>query len=208
MTTHLSDDALLEMAETGKSHPHLAACDRCRRMFEDARDALTLACAENVPEPSPLFWDRFSARVREAVENEPGPPRRFTHAQFPVLGRGPALAMTLVAIVVAIVVWRAGQGGGPVGQPATSTYAKPSGSAAPGPAAADARMDADMLLPVSDPSLSVLAQVTAHIRISDVADSGIVLEPDAVDRAISQLSPSEQQELIRLLQAVPEGPSW
>jgi hypothetical protein len=204
---HLCDDVLLEMAETGKSHPHLAACQRCRRLVEDARDALTLARAEEVPEPSPLFWDLFSARLHEAIENDAQPVRRPVSARFATAGWRCVAAVVLVAVVVAGIVWRLRTADEPVRQSA-STRVIGATALVPGPAAADTGASADVLLPASDPSLTILAQVTAHIEISDAADAGIVLQPGAADRAISQLSPSEQQELIRLLQADLEDPPW
>src|SRR5437762_12868319 len=36
-------------------------------------DLLALLRDVDVPEPSPLFWDHLSQRVREAVANEPPP---------------------------------------------------------------------------------------------------------------------------------------
>src|SRR5262245_49230164 len=61
----------------GDNVPHLASCDRCRDQLAALRAARTLAAEKEVvevPEPSPAFWDHFSARVREAVANEAPPP--------------------------------------------------------------------------------------------------------------------------------------
>jgi hypothetical protein len=52
---------------------HLDACAHCRA----ERDALVAVLRDvsrvQVPEPSPLFWDRLSARVRESLADEPTP---------------------------------------------------------------------------------------------------------------------------------------
>jgi hypothetical protein len=86
MMTHLSDLDLLAIAEGNDDnggnggndgsdavHAHLDACGRCREKLASLRDALNLAAAVVVPEPSPLFWDHFSARVRSSLQDvEPG----------------------------------------------------------------------------------------------------------------------------------------
>src|SRR5262249_53912350 len=53
---------------------HLASCDRCRDQFADLRATRAIVSDVEVPEPSPLFWDHFSARVREAVAAETAAP--------------------------------------------------------------------------------------------------------------------------------------
>ena len=99
-STHLSDAMLFEMAEAGKSHPHISECDRCRRAFEEARGAVMLARAEQVPEPSPLFWERFSARVHEAVDNEADAGRRRAYSWFFTAGWRPVAALGLVGPII------------------------------------------------------------------------------------------------------------
>ena len=47
---------------------HLDICPRCASRVESLRDAVREAqAAEDLPEPSPLFWEHFSANVRAAV---------------------------------------------------------------------------------------------------------------------------------------------
>ena len=70
---HLTEGELLDLAEGAQPEPsagHLASCEACRRQLMDLRSAMTAAAAVDVPEPSPLFWEHLSARVREAVEAE------------------------------------------------------------------------------------------------------------------------------------------
>jgi len=71
---HLSAGELVDLAEGTRapgSAPHLASCDACRRALEGLRVTMAgIEAAVEVPEPPPLFWDRLSARVGEAVAAE------------------------------------------------------------------------------------------------------------------------------------------
>ena len=65
---HLKDDELVDLAEGARpesSAPHLASCEPCRRQVRDLRALMSVAAGVDVPEPSPLYWDHMSARVRE-----------------------------------------------------------------------------------------------------------------------------------------------
>jgi hypothetical protein len=204
-TTHLSDETLLEMAEADTSHPHIAECERCRRRFEEVRDALVLARADQVPEPSPLFWDRFSARVHGEIENGTDVRPLPAFGWFP--WKRVAVITALVVVVVAVNGWRVSHPGGSVRKVASSTTTTVAPSAGHAVAPADTQPVADLLVPEADSSWQIIAQVTANVHIANAADAGLVLQPDASDRAIAQLSPAEQQELVRLLQNDPDGPS-
>src|SRR5215471_16146260 len=76
---HLHPNELIDLAEGTRPQsaaPHLLACESCRRQLAEARALIAAAATVEVPEPSPLFWDHLSARVREAVLTE-GAPRRI-----------------------------------------------------------------------------------------------------------------------------------
>jgi hypothetical protein len=201
-STHLSGDALVELAQAGESHPHVAECDRCRRAFEDVRDALNLVRAEQVPEPSPLFWDHLSARVHEAVQHEaPLRPRRAVWFTTPRWRSAVAVALTVLVVAVVARALR------PAGAPASR----------PGPAQTTQ-------LPVAVPETSRTAQEppteestdaswTLVTELASNADldtttraEGFALQPGAAERAALQLTPDEQRELVRLLQAAVERP--
>jgi len=207
MSRHLSDDVLLEMAEAGKSHPHLTQCSRCRQQMEDARDALGLAREAEVPEPSPLFWDHLSSRVHNAVEREVLEGRQGVWTRFARVAWRPAVAVALGVILVVSVVWRMGPA---LRQPETRSASARQADVQPtanGSSATDSWAGADLLAPLSDPAWVVIAEVTWGLEIESAAEAGIVMQPGASDRAIAQLSPSERQELVRLLQSDLDGPS-
>jgi hypothetical protein len=74
MSRHLSPEesiAALEGTLDPARRLHLDVCERCRRELADLESVWSAArAASDDAEPSPLFWDQFSARVREAVRAE------------------------------------------------------------------------------------------------------------------------------------------
>src|ERR1700751_2973511 len=106
MRGHLTPEEMIDVAECLRAEtdmPHLASCDRCRRQVGDLKSALSAAARADVPEPSPLFWDHFSARVAEAVAGRQEPRsfallRRWTWAR--VTSALAAAAVVLVGIAV------------------------------------------------------------------------------------------------------------
>ncbi|HEX6164812.1 MAG TPA: hypothetical protein VFZ31_15695, partial [Vicinamibacterales bacterium] len=74
--THLTPDELIDAMEEALApgrQAHLASCEECRRQVDDLAGALGDAKQANVPEPSPLFWNHFSQRVRAAIDQEQAP---------------------------------------------------------------------------------------------------------------------------------------
>jgi hypothetical protein len=76
MTNHLSPQQFADAADGGTTpasvQAHLASCAACAARLTEFRAIVSsLADAADVPEPSPLFWDHFSTRVRAAIAAEP-----------------------------------------------------------------------------------------------------------------------------------------
>jgi hypothetical protein len=74
MTLHLSDVEVLAAADGGLDATrasHVADCAACQKQIADAAVFLSRVASDRVPEPSPLFWDHFARRVREATHAEP-----------------------------------------------------------------------------------------------------------------------------------------
>jgi hypothetical protein len=103
MTKHLSAPEFVDALEARVApavQAHLDCCARCAAQLADLRHTMARASEQqDVPEPSPLFWDHFSARVRAAVDAEPVPVPFWTQWWRPIVALG---AMTAVA---ALVVW-------------------------------------------------------------------------------------------------------
>jgi len=187
MGRHLSAAELLDLAEGAadeERYPHLASCDDCRAELADARAALTLTRAIDVPEPSPLFWDHLSARIHDAVAAE-----RSSGGAGPGLWTSWRLAVPVgaAALTVAIVLGVL---------PRLSRHAPASqGSRAVvevGTAAADTPI-------ADDPSLSFVADLASELDWDGVAQAGFAARPGDVEGVLPTLSASETAELQRLL---------
>jgi hypothetical protein len=188
--THLTRDELLEVAEGRAAHgAHLEACGACRGQVEALARILAEAGGIEVPEPSPLFWERFSARVSEAIrEDDPARPsgwRVFTGLR--VLAAAGAVAAVLALLLVA--PWTPRQ---VPGTPAVPT-APPVAVAAPPPLAAAQEAGGD------EQSWGVLETLAAEADVAggDVEEAAVV--PGVADGALQQLSAEERDELVRLL---------
>ena len=202
-SAHLSDAMLFEMAEAGKSHPHISECGRCRRAFEESRDALMLARAEQVPEPSPLFWERFSARVHEALQDEVALRRRPAVAWLTTPRWRPVVAVALVALVVGGVAWSLR----PESEPARQRTEVQATEAPVTVAESRPNAQEPSLEESADASWKLVAELASNADLDTTTRAeGFALQPGTAERAALQLSPEEQRELVRLLQAAVERP--
>src|SRR5215831_7618473 len=109
MTQHLSPQQFVDAAENAAPaavQAHLDACRVCAARVAEMRAVLDdLDSAPEMPEPSPLFWDHFSARVRAAVDAEPAAaPAWWPRWWRQVVAFG---AMAAVATVVVLLRWPA-----------------------------------------------------------------------------------------------------
>jgi hypothetical protein len=206
----LSRDRLREAVEESaspESAAHLAVCPRCRREVETLRRTLEELRAVDVPEPSPLFWDHLSARVREAIAEEP--PRDAASGRWAWLrssqGRGwlrPALALATTVLIVALFVDR-GVRRAPGGPPSPTLPAR---------TAADAMATSGIDL-AADDDWQFIVDVAANVADAEAAVADVSDRPDAAadgegafdtrtgafDLAVSELSAEEQRELVKLL---------
>ena len=195
---HLADAELVDAADGTLSAPgaaHLESCERCRaaatRLASTLRDVATV----DVPEPSPLFWDHFSARVHEAVAVEqPAPSRGFWKTLRAPWVQVAGFCVLVIAVVSAAWLVRPG---------ADHTSDLTLASAInPQPAAASAPQEATDA--TDDPAWAVLsaaaADVSPDISEGQTPSTGLTVRPAAVDTAVQQLTPEERAELRRLLQ--------
>jgi hypothetical protein len=198
---HLKPEELVDLAEgtrTDASAPHLAACDRCRRELADLRGMLQSMAGEVVPEPSPLFWDHLQARLRVAVAAE-GAPSRLPQLAWLLRPRVlvPIGALAAVALAVAVTVTvRAPLPPFPDRPFVVAETPSPSpGSELPGSSRLELLNDS---LTDDDPSLQLVADLTATMDASAIGDAGLAVRGSA-EHAVTHLSASELRELQRLL---------
>jgi hypothetical protein len=201
MSRHLRDTEFVDCAEgalTGPRAAHLDTCAECRAQAEDVAAALREVSAVEMPEPSPLFWEHFSARVHEQVARET-PERAAWWSAVGVRGLTPlgaALAI-LIAVFSATLLPRL----------IMTHEVPPSGELASNRAAGEtsvAAVDADLQAPVDDQDGEVWAVLTAaasDIGVEEAHQAGMGTRIGAVDHEVTHLNQAELKELGRLLQS-------
>lgn len=186
MTRHLTIEELVDVAEGAReeaSLPHLTACAACREQLSGLRAAMREVASVEMTEPSPLFWDHLSARVRDAIAASPAPAGPWWSAWRSGLLSAAALAVVVLAALVL-----------------SARFHVPGAAKAPSVAAAPEAVTEPSALPADDEVFGMMAALAA-----DAADDGGVTEvvltvrPGAVDAALTTLNDSERRELERLL---------
>jgi hypothetical protein len=189
---HLNELELIDLAEGTRpesSAPHLASCDRCRRQLLEMRSLLADVAGVPVPEPSPLFWDHLSRRVRDAVAAGREPPRRWWH-EVALRKRVlvPASAAALAVVLILSVL--------------TSRLLAP----LPGPDRAAAELASvatggpdDGFDMADDASLMLVADLSAEMSLDPTADENLAPAGGA-EHAVTHLNDDQLRELRRLLQ--------
>ena len=177
--THLTPSEIVDALD-GTLAParqaHARECDVCRSDVDALGRLLAETRSADVPEPSPLFWERFSARVQAAIAEPAERPRR-SWFDWPVLA--PIASLAVVLLILGAAISRAPVTAVPDNRAATATAGEFD----------DATIEAVWAL-VSD-------LIGAD---SDEPDGGLAVAPGSAERAAVQLSSDEQQELIRLIQ--------
>ena len=194
---HLNPEELVDIAEGTRPESaaaHLAACDVCRTQLRDLRAMLSAAQEVEVPEPSPLFWDHLSSRVREAVATEAVPRRSWLDvARWSRGVLDPMLAVAAVGLLLAVIIpgMRA---------PAPAFPPAPVGVAIPPPTVvADAVVAPELLKDVTDDaSLTLVASLTDGVDLDIAREAGLAPRGSA-EHAVTHMSDVELRELGRLL---------
>jgi hypothetical protein len=182
--SHLTPDELIDALDAAlvpARRAHLDTCERCRGEAAALRALLGDVRASQVPEPSPLFWDHFAARVRATIGTEDAraadaetATTRWFH--WPVLAPFAALALLVLALIASI--------------PSRST--QPSSLATIGPLPEDVVADSEL-------EWAVLADLVSDLDIDSAREAGLAAGPGAADTALLQLTFAEREELMRLL---------
>lgn len=133
--------------------------------------------AGDVPEPSPLFWNHLSARVRDAVAVEPIP-----RSWWMMYWRPAAVSFVTLGLL-AIIVWSRSAAVTPV---ATVDSA----------AAANLELVADV--EVSE-MWRLIEIASPKVELDTARELGLMPTSYAADQAIEALSPAQREALVRLL---------
>jgi hypothetical protein len=157
---------------------HLAGCEACQTEFSSLADTLGEVRAVSMPEPSPLFWDHFSQRVRAVTSDEPLP---APAAGWQAGGWRAVLAGALVAGVVTVAF---------VLRPVPVKQAAPINQL-PVAQSADA-------LAADDHGLTGMAILASDLKTDELQQ---IARPsaDATAAAIEDLTPAQRAELLRLI---------
>ncbi len=209
---HLNAGELIDVAEGTRSEasvPHLASCDECRRHLTDLRAMMSTVAAVDVPEPSPLFWDHLSERVRNVVA-EDVPRRSWADAATWRHLLMPLSAVAVASLIVAVVLnshVMAPQSGTPSlysnGNPERVALRPP-----PATTASEAGATIELLNdPASDDvSLTLVASLTADLDLDAAGEAGLAPHGSA-EHAVTHMNDDDLRELRRLLkeQLAPSG---
>jgi hypothetical protein len=195
---HLSPEELLDLAEGTRpiaSAPHLAGCEVCRQQLDELRGVIATLQID-VPEPSPMFWEHLSTRVRDAVAAEAVPARRWFG--FGRWSWGLAAAMSAAVAVIAVSLT--------LPTPPAATHV-PSANSQTSPAVAAAPGgDVGSAPAIDDASLSLLGDLAGGLDWDGAAEAGISMAVGTADTAVVELNQGERSELQRLLREA-IGPS-
>jgi len=194
---HLSGDELVDLVEglvSDADSPHVTSCDRCRGRLADLRAARAMVSEVEVPEPSPLFWKHFSARVREAVAQEPTPADGWWHRLWSWPGAIAPVSAIAVLVLLFAVTFRAPSRTRP-DAPAHVVPAAATTAAAPASVSLELLSDA---LIADDQSLALVADLTESLGWDAAADAGFVSDGSA-EHAVTHMSAADLQQLERLL---------
>jgi hypothetical protein len=176
--THLTSDELIDAMEgllADDRQAHLDACETCRQQLADLSGVLGEAKQASVPEPSPMFWQHFTARVNTAIDADEAAGGAWpTWLRWQVLLPLGAVAMIILALMISV----------PKQDPIVEEES---------PVAVDA--------PAPNDNWVMLANLVGDVDLDNAAEVGVVMQPGIAEQAVLELTADEQQELTRLLKA-------
>lgn len=185
---HLTPGEFVDAAEGAlgaERLQHLDDCEACRRELSGLAHVIQDAREGPVPEPSPLFWEHFSARVRDAVRAE-GPSRMPPRPHWL---RGPALVPLAACAALVLVVATLPRSGTRTTAPAPLAVTTPASAPAPLPEDSAA----------ADVEWRVLADLVGPLEWDTADAAGLAVSPGDAERAIWDLDDEERRELSRLI---------
>jgi len=209
---HLTDAEFVDLLDStlaASREAHLDACDDCRAVAASMRHALTQAASVEMPEPSPLFWERFSARVHESVQaiDAPESSRWFGWALDAPVNMKWTVAAALLTLVLVAGVWVAvWQTNAPAASRGTSGTTAATVADAAARSEPDARDTLDAESPESDAAWALVRTVADDVSWDDAAADGLGVGPGSVEHAMATLTGAERSELVRLLRAATAPP--
>jgi hypothetical protein len=193
MSRHLAPQDFVDAVDLTLSlakQAHLDSCERCLAELRDLERLANDVKGVSVPEPSPVFWQHFSAEVQARTADAERPRRNWwTMAWRPL---GPLAPLAVVAcLVVAVVVAQK------LPRPLLTSETRLRTDAAV--AAAGSTFDV-VRTSADDESLRFVAEIAASASPEDLQIAAQP-NPDATDAMVEQLTTEQRAELKRLLTA-------
>ena len=196
MSQHLRPEEIVDLVEDreGGLDPgrtaHLTTCDACREQVRELREVMLEASDLTVPEPSPLYWEHSSRRVSEAVTVD-SRARRIGWRQRLSLSHV-TTAVATATVVAAVVL------GLPrlfLDRPAVEREANT-------PLIQTSAVDEENDIPAGAPADWALLLTMADTVewLEDEVDL-LMVDRDAINSAVVELTADERQALVRLLEA-------
>jgi hypothetical protein len=196
--THLSETELLDAVDgrlAADRQRHAVECADCAQQLDDLRAVLARAREMDVPEPSPLFWDHLSARVRKDIAHET--PSRWARWALPSSLRpwpaAAAAAVAAVTLVVTISVLRSSPNG-PTPDPERQRAAETQSAMANPPHSDPLTDDIEV-----DEAWAVVREVADEVVWDDETEAAISPRPGSMERAVQTLTAAERVELAALI---------
>ena len=187
MTAHLSPNDLLAAVDGSldlSKAAHLSSCPTCEASVTELRALVAGLKTDGVPEPSPLFWDHFSERVRNAAAAEPQP------SGWTLGWRVWAMLGSSAAAFILVVVVRHGSVN-PIGP---ADVAPPSSTVAALPAVVTPSLNTTEAEPTA-----AMMQAASNLSPDDL-NSVVTMASDATP-LVEDLNPAERAAFVRLLSA-------
>lgn len=197
--THLTDaefaDLLMEDGFPLDRRTHVRNCEACRARATEMESVLARIIEHrdpansDVPEPSPLFWEHLSTRVRDAVSSIPATISWRERLWRP----GTAWAAGIASVALAVAISHSMLPRAPLNTASSIVLKAPTAAA----------VSAGLELPDdidADDAWAVVRNVADQVEWDDAHDAGISTRPDAAERMTAELTTREQSELARLLQ--------
>jgi hypothetical protein len=197
---HLHDTEFIDYAD-GTLPPsraaHLDGCESCRTQAAALAAALKDTAAVDAPEPSPLFWNHFSARVSDAIAAEPPARSSWFERAGRVLTPAAVTAALALAVLSAYLLPRLASA------PVQPDSRLASSHAAPVPAPIEREMlKSESPVDAQDAEVwDVLTAAASDVGIDEAHAAGLRARPGAIDGAVQRLNQAELRELGRLLQS-------
>jgi hypothetical protein len=163
---------------------HAEACEMCGALVESLRSALLESAAADVPEPSPIFWERFSDRVREGIDD--GTPRNVPWPEWLHLRPRSMIAAAAGVAIVLTIGWRVL----PLSDNERLSRSLP---------VADG-IDATREDRGAEDAWDEVRSAAETVAWEDAQEAGIDARPDAAEAAIMGLSDTERRRLMTLIE--------